>query len=184
MMLRAVTNRDFPMLRRTLQSAFGMGVDVDTSLGHGPIWRFVPARFASDPEGRIRIIFVDSGDLSRGRARHVDVTGFNVPYRRLVLVGVPESVETQCEECFKTCSLEAYLLAIVFHELYEVLTGDFGHCGNPRRCINSKCDVYDVGTCSACMGALVQEKLPDIRLEDLYCDWHLANLKAALKERA
>jgi hypothetical protein len=185
MMLRAVTNRDFPMLGRTLQSLFGMGLDVDPSLdleGHGAVWRFIHTHFASDQKGRIRIIFVDTEDLSYGRARHVDVTGFNIPYQRLMLVGVPKGVETQCEDCFRTCSMDAYLLAIVLHEFYELFTSDFGHCDNPRRCINSECDEYDVGTCSACMGALIEEKFPDLKLEDLYCDEHLDNLRTALKE--
>jgi hypothetical protein len=182
-MLRAVTNRDFPMLRQTLRSLFDMELDYDPSLnleGRSAIWRFIHTHFSSDPEGRVRIIFVDTEDLSYGRARHVDVTGFNIPYQRLILIGVPESIETQSEECYKTCTMDSYLLVINLHEFYELFTSDFSHCGNPGRCINSECGIYEVGTCSACMGALVDEKFPDLKLEDLYCEAHLAKLKAAL----
>ncbi len=184
MMLRAVTNRDFPMLRRALKSLFGMGLDHDPSLGlesRSALRRFAHTHFSSDPAGRIRIIFVDTEDLSYGRARDVDVTGFNVPYRRLILVGVPKGVETQSEKCYATCTLDAYLIVITLHEVYELLTGDFCHCDNPCRCINSECGVFDVGTCSACMGALVDEKFSGLKLEDLYCEGHLAKLKTALE---
>jgi hypothetical protein len=185
MMLRAVSNRDFPKLRQALLSLFGMELDLDPSLdleGHGAIWRFIHTHFYSDPAGRIRIIFVDTEYLSDGRAGRADETGHNIPYQKLVLVAVPKRVKTQSEECYGTCSKDTYLLAIVLHELCELLTSDFGHCDNPRRCINSECDVHDVGTCSACMGALVDEKFPDLKLEDLYCEEHLDNLKTALKE--
>jgi hypothetical protein len=184
-MLRAVTNRDFPMLRRSLRSLFGMELDHDPSLrleGRSAIWRFVHTHFSGDPGGRIRIIFVDTEDLSYGRARDVDVTGHNIPCQRLILIGVPESIETQSEECYETCTMDAYLLVIVLHELYELFTSDFDHCDNPGRCINSECGVYDVGTCSACMGYVVDEMFPDIKLEDLYCAGHLAKLKPALKK--
>ncbi len=173
------------MLRRVLLSLFGMGLDLDPSLdpdGRDAIRRFIHTYFDRDPAGRVRIIFVDTEDLSYGRARRVDVTGFNIPYRRLILVGVPRSVETQSEECYGTCTPDAYLLAVTLHELCELFTGDFGHCQNARRCVNSECNVYGVGTCSACMGASIDEKFPELRLEDLFCDEHLANLKAALKE--
>ncbi len=184
-MPRAVTNRDYPMLRQALKSLFGMELDHDPSLsldGRSAITRFIHTHFSSDPEGRIRIIFVDTEDLSYGRARGVDVTGFNIPYQRLILIGVPESIETQSEDCFRTCTLDAYLLVIVLHELYELFTSDFGHCDNPRKCINSECGVYDVGTCSACMGAVVDEKFPGLKLEDLYCAEHLVKLKPALRK--
>ena len=184
-MLRAVTNRDFPMLRQALRSLFDMELDLDPSLsleGRGAIRRFIHTHFSSDPKGRIRIIFVDTEDLAYGRMRNVDVTGFNIPYQRLTLIGVPESIETQSEECYKTCTMDAYLLVITLHELYELITADFGHCKNPGRCINSECGVYDVGTCSACMGALIDEKFPNIVLEDLYCAEHLRKFSAALKK--
>ncbi len=187
MMLRAVTNRDFPLLRQALKALFDMELDHEPALdlaGRSAIGRFVHAHFSSDPKGRIRIIFIDTEDLSYGRARRVDVTGVNMPYKRLMLIGVPERVETQSEECYGTGTLDAYLLVIALHELYELLTGDFGHCDNPRRCINSECDLYDVGTCSACMGAFVDKKFPDLTLESLYCEEHLKKLKAALKKYA
>jgi hypothetical protein len=185
MMLRAVTNRDFPMLRQALKSLFGMELDYDPTLnldGRGAIQRFIHTHFSSDRQGRIRIIFVDTEDLSYGRARDVDVTGFNIPYQRLTLIGVPGSIETVSEECYETGSKDAYLLVITMHELYELLTADFGHCENPGRCINSECGIFDVGTCSACMGALVDEKFPDLKLEELYCEGHLAKLKVALEK--
>jgi hypothetical protein len=184
-MLRAVTNRDFPMLRRSLRSLFGMELDHDPSLsleGRSAIWRFVHTHFSGDPEGRIRIIFVDTEDLSYGSARDVDVTGHNIPYQRLILIGVPESIVIQSEECYETCTMDAYLLVIVLHELYELFTSDFDHCDNPGRCINSACGVYEVGTCSACMGVIVDDKFPVLRLEDFYCEEHLAKLKPALKK--
>jgi hypothetical protein len=184
-MLRAVTNRDFPMLRQTLRSLFDMELDYDPSLkadGHGVAMSFIRARFLRDPRGRVRIIFVDTGDLSFGMERDVDVTGFNLPHKRLTFIGVPKSVEAVSDACPGPGSLDAYLLVVTLHELYELLTGDFGHCDNPGRCINSECGVYEVGTCSACLGALVDEKFPDLTLEDLYCEGHLANLRAAFNK--
>jgi len=130
----------------------------------------------------VRIIFVDTADVSYGWRKDVDVTGVNIPYKKLTIIGVPESVEPVDEECYGQSSLDAYLLVITLHELYELFTGDFGHCDNPGRCINSECGVYEVGTCSACMGALVDEKFPALRLEDLYCPEHLRKLKLALKK--
>jgi len=183
-MLRAVTNRDFPMLRQALKSLFDMEIDYDPSIkmkGHSAIMRFIHAQFSSDPHGRVRIIFVDTDDLSFGTARRVDVTGFNIPYQRVTFIGVPKKIETVSEECYKTSSMDAYLLVITLHELYELFTGDFGHCDNPCRCINSECGIYDVGTCSACMGSLIDEKFPNLTLEDIYCPEHLKNLRSALE---
>jgi hypothetical protein len=184
-MLRAVTNRDFPMLRQALSSLFDMELDHDPSLkmdGHSSIMRYIRARFSNDPEGRVRIIFVDTGDLSYGMSVDVDVTGFNIPYKRLTFIGVPNSVEPVSDECYGQSSMDAYLLVITLHELYELFTGDFGHCDNPGRCINSECGIYEVGTCSACMGAFVDERFPALKLEDLYCAEHLRKLKLALKK--
>lgn len=184
-MLRAVTNRDFPMLRQSLKSLFGMELDVDPSLapkGKNPLKRFFYGQLSSDPQGRVRIIFVDTADVSYGWRKDVDVTGVNIPYKKLTFIGVPESVEPVDEECYGRSSLDAYLLVVVLHELYELFTADFGHCDNPGRCINSECGVYEVGTCSACMGALVDEKFPGLKLEDLYCPEHLRKLKLALKK--
>jgi hypothetical protein len=185
LMLRAVTNRDFPMLKQALKSLFDMELDDDASLsmdGRGAIRRFIHTHFSSDRQGRIRIIFVDTEDLSYGRAGKVEVTGFNIPYQRVTFIAVPESFETVSEECFETCTMDGYLLVITLHELYELFTGDFGHCDNPGKCINSECGMYDVGTCSACMGAMVDKKFPDLKLEDLYCEEHLAKLSAALQK--
>jgi len=173
------------MLRQALKSLLAMGLDYDPSLnvdGRNAIIHFVRQRFSRDPLGRIRIIFVGTGDLSYGTASDVDVTGFNIPYKKLMFIGVPKSVEAVSEMCPGPGSLDAYLLVITLHELYELLTGDFGHCDNPGRCINSECGVYEVGTCSACMGAMIDEKFPDITLEDLYCIEHLRKLKLALKK--
>lgn len=184
-MLRAVTNRDFPMLRQSLKSLFGMELDHDPSLkleGSGAIQRFIYGHFSRDPLGRIRIIFVDTEDVSYGWHEDVDVTGVNIPHKKLTFIGAPTSVDHISDECYGRSSLDAYLLVVTLHELYELLTVDFGHCDNPGRCINSECNVYDVGTCSACMGALIDEKFPDLKLEDLYCGEHLRKLKLALKK--
>lgn len=184
-MLRAVTNRDFPMLRQALQSLFGIELDRDPALGAeetGAIRRFFHGHFSQDPLGRIRIVFIDTEDLSGGWRDNVSVTGVNIPYRKLILVGVPEKADPVSDECYGAGTMDAYLLVITLHELYEMFTGDFGHCDNPRRCINSECGVYEVGTCSACMGALVDEKFPDLKLEDLYCPEHIRKLTLALKK--
>ncbi|HTY89956.1 MAG TPA: hypothetical protein VMC84_02155 [Methanocella sp.] len=184
-MLRAVTNRDFTMLRQSLKSLFGMELDYDPSLkpkGNNPIKRFFYGQLSHDPQDRVRIIFIDNEDVSPGWRDDVTVTGVNIPYRKLTFIGVPEVFEPVSEECFGRSSLDAYLLVVTLHELYELFTGDFGHCDNPGRCINSECGVYDVGTCSACMGALVDEKFPGLTLEDLYCPEHLRKLKLALKK--
>lgn len=183
-MLRAVTNRNFPMLRQALKSLFGIELEYDPSIapaGAGALGRLVFSQLSSDPQGRIRIVFVDTEDVSYGWRKDVDVTGVNIPDRRLAIIGVPEGIDPVSEECYPKSSLDGYLLVITLHELYELLTGDFGHCENPGRCINSECG-FDVGTCSACMGALVDEKFPDMGLEDLYCPEHLGKLKLALKK--
>ncbi len=184
-MLRAVTNRDFPMLRQSLKALFGMELDHDPALspsGKSAVHRFFFSQFSRDPQGRVRIVFVDTEDVSYGWRKDVDVTGVNIPYKKLTVIGVPEKLEPISDECYGECSLDAYLLVVTLHELYELFTGDFGHCENPGRCINSECGVFDVGTCSACMGAVVDEKFPDLKLEDLYCPEHLRELKLALKK--
>ena len=182
-MLRAVTNRDFPLLRRSLKSLFDMELDFDPSLnveGRSAIIGFIRKRFSNDPMGRVRIIFVDTADLSYGRAGDVEVTGFNIPHKKLTFIGVPESVD-DLGECYGESSMDAYLLVVTLHELYELFTGDFGHCDNPRRCINSSCSVYGRGTCSSCMGALVDRIHETMTLEDLYCEEHLTKLREALR---
>jgi hypothetical protein len=184
-MPRAVTNRDFPMLRQALTSLFDMELDYDPSLsleGRSAIWRFVHTHFSSDRKGRIRIIFVNTEDLSYGRRGNVAQTGFNIPYQRVTFIGVPDGLRPFTEECYGPSSLDAYLLVITLHELYELFTGDFGHCDNPRRCINSECGIYEECTCSACMGASVDERFPALKLEDLYCPEHLRKLTLALKK--
>lgn len=173
------------MLRQSLKSLFGMELDVDTSLtpdSNSIVHRFFFSQFSSDPQSRVRIIFINTGDVSFGWRKDVDVTGVNIPYKKLTFIGVPESVEPVDAECYGQSSLDAYLIVITLHELYELFTGDFGHCENPGRCINSECGIYEVGTCSACMGALVDEKFPNLKLEDIYCPEHLRKLKLALKK--
>jgi hypothetical protein len=184
-MLRAVTNRDFPELQKALKALFNMELDYDPSIkvnGHNAVVRIARAHLSKDPLGRIRIFFVDTDDLSFGWRDNVDLTGFNIPYKKLTFIAVPETLDVVDEDCIKPNTLEGYLLAITLHEMYELLTGDFGHCDNPRRCINSNCGIYVVGTCSACLGSMIDEKLPGLTLEDLYCEEHLANLRAALKK--
>gem|GEM_PF-5077166 len=185
MMLRAVTNRDFPMLRQALKTLFDMDLDVDPSIsvsGRSSIMKFIRAHLSRDPEGRVRIIFVDTEDLSYGMASDVDVTGFNIPYKKLTFIGVPKSVEVVSEDCFGVGTMDGYLLVITLHELYELFTGDFTHCDNPGRCINSECGIYEVGTCSACMGSTLDDKFPNLKLDEIYCPEHLAKLKIALKK--
>jgi len=184
-MLRAVTNMDFPKLRQLLKALFDMELDYDPSIrldGRNSIIRLARAHLSNDPEGRIRILFIRAGDLSFGMAPKVDVTGFNIPHKKLTFIGIPESVDAVSEECIRPGTMDGYLLAITFHELYELLTGDFGHCDNARRCINAMCDIEEVGTCSACMGSLIDQKYPDITLEDIYCEEHLAKLNRALAQ--
>ena len=183
-MLRAVTNRDFPMLRQSLKSLFGMELDYDPSItpkDNGVLHRFF-SQFSSDPLGRVRIIFIDTEDVSFGWRKDVDVTGVNIPHQKITFIGVPEKLEPISDECYGPSSLDAYLLVITLHELYELFTGDFGHCENPGRCINSECGIYTVGTCSACMGAIVDEKFPNLKLEDIYCPEHIRKIKMALKK--
>jgi hypothetical protein len=186
MMLRAVTNRDFPQLKQLLRSLFNIELDYDQSIkfgGDGPVtlpYLLKMAWLSKDAQDRIRILFINTEDLSFGMSKKVDVTGRSIPHKKLAFIGVPETIGPVADNCIKPDTIDGYLLAITLHELYEVLTGDFGHCDHARRCINSMCDIEDVGTCSACMGSLIDEKYPDIKLEDLYCEEHLAKLNRAL----
>ena len=183
-MLRAVTNRDFPELKKTLKALFNMELDYDPSItvsGRKAVFQIAHEHFKNDPLRRIRIFFVDTADLSFGWQKNVDLTGFNIPHKKLTFIAVPKTLDVVDEECLKPNTMEGYLLAITFHEMYELLTGDFGHCDNPCHCINSTCGIYEVGTCSACMGSFIDERLSSLTLEDLYCKEHLANLRAALK---
>ena len=182
-MLRAVTNRDFPMLRQSLKSLFGMELDYDPSLKVSGKLDLYRMNFSSDPHGRLRILFIDNTrDLSWGFSRDADVTGRSNPHAKIAMIAVPDEVTPVTEKCrLKTGTIDGFLLVVTLHELYEVITGDFDHCDNPCTCINSECEYFDVGTCSACMGALIDEKFPDLKLEDIYCPEHLRNLRRALK---
>lgn len=183
-MPRAVTNRDFPMLARALRDLFGMELDYDPSLdalARQSVWS-LSARNDRDPEGRIRILFIDgTEDLSKGWLRDRDVIGRSFGWLRLVQVAEPEEFDFTSEGClYVPRTKEGYLLAVTLHELYEVLTGDTHHCQNPGRCVNSECRVTDEGYCCLCMGGLIDEKWPDLRLEDLYCEEDLAELRRVL----
>ena len=186
MMLRAVTNRDFPKLKQLLKTLFNIELDYDQSIKFGkdsPVTLpglLKMAWLSKDPQDRIRILFINTEDLSFGMSRNVDVTGRSIPHKRLAFIGVPETIDAVDDNCIKPDTVDGYLLAITLHELYEVLTGDFDHCNNSSHCINAKCNMKKVGTCSACMGGFIDQKYPDITLEDLYCAEHLAKLKRAL----
>lgn len=185
-MLRAVTNKDFPLLRESLPRIFGIEVDYDPSFT--PKRKITPYNFflnrlvPEDPEGRIRIIFVDGmTDLFCGWSGDTDVIGFNMSHKKLIFVAVPDEIEALDPDCFyQPGTMEGYLLSVTFHELYENITGDVRHCRNPGICINATCKFYDNGTCSVCMGGFIDEKLPELTLENLYCAEHLAKLKRAL----
>lgn len=183
-MLKAVTNRNFPMLGQALQQLFGIGLDYDPALdalAHLS-FRSLFARMARDPAGRIRIVYVDgSDDLSRGWFNDRDVIGNNVQPLRLIRIAVPDEYDFTSEGCaYVPKSLDSYLLAVTLHELYELLTGDVYHCHHPGICVNSVCRVSDCGYCCLCMGGLIDAKWPDLALEDLYCDEDLGELRQAL----
>ena len=183
-MLRAVTNRDFPMLAQALRDLFSIELDFDPALGalaRQSVWT-LSARGDRDPQGRIRILFIGgTEDLSRGWLRDRDVIGRNFGWLRLVQVAEPEEFDFTSEGCaYVPRTRDGYLLAVTLHEIYEVLTGDTHHCENPGRCVNSECSVARGGYCCLCMGGLIDEKWPDLRLEDLYCEEDLAELREAL----
>lgn len=216
-LLKAVTNRDFPMLRDVLERLFGIVLEYDPSLfpdsraftepfkadiGRDPgnrlrslksslgrryavfrSFRQIVSRVnASDPARRIRIIFVDgTDDLAFGMAPETSIIGFNMARHRLIFVGVPPELDPISEDCDHVPeTMDGYLLSVTLHELYENLTGDVRHCRNPGRCINSICRLYENGTCCVCMGGLIDKKYSDLRLEDLYCEEDLAELRNAL----
>lgn len=187
-MLKAVTNKDFPMLKDALSRLFGIELEHDPSLEalkRLTIKEIIRSMISPpDAQGRIRIIFIDgTEDLAGGRYQGTDIIGFNMKRKKLIFIGVPTEVGPISEECpFRPRTVEAYLLAVTFHELYENLTGDVSHCDNPGRCINSVCKFYDNGNCCVCMAGLIDEKYPDITLEDLYCEEDLALLKKELKK--
>jgi hypothetical protein len=187
-MPRAVTNRNFPMLAHVLRHHFDIELDHDPSLdaqAMQSIWNLF-TRVGRDPAGRIRILFVDgTEDLSRGWFRDRDVIGRNVGWLRLVLIAVPEEFDFTAEGCaYSPQTREGYLLAVALHELYELLTGDISHCHHPGTCVNSVCRVSDQGHCCLCMGGLIEQKWPDIALEDLYCAEDLGHLRHALRRMA
>ena len=184
-MLRAVTNKDFPMLRQAMKATFNIELDYDPEFepkGKFSLYKiFMNSLIPADPQGRIRIIFVSCEDLSGGWRRDTDVIGFNIAQKKLIFVAVPKTIEAIEPDCYYAPrTLEGYLIAITFHELYENITGDVHHCGHPGTCINSECQYHGNGTCSACMGGFIDKKFPDIALEDIYCEEHLSNLKRAL----
>lgn len=183
MMLRAVTNRDFPLLRRALKALFDMELDVDPSIRIDGRLRILREYASSDPAGRIRILFVaNTSDLSFGLARGAEVTGRSYPHGKLAMIAVPDNVTPVSEKCIrKTGTIDGFLAVVALHELYEVLTGDFNHCDHPRRCINSRCRLFETGTCSSCMGGILDGKSSHLKLEDIYCEEHSGKLKAALK---
>jgi hypothetical protein len=136
-----------------------------------------------DPSGRIRIIFVEGvEDLSFGMAPGTNIIGFNMSRHRLIFVGVPPELDPISPDCaYVPGTMDGYLLAVTLHELYENLTGDVRHCRNPGKCINSVCRLYENGTCCVCMGGLIDQKYPDLRLEDLFCEEDLAGLRIAMR---
>jgi hypothetical protein len=137
---------------------------------------------AADPGNRLRLIFVDgTDDLAFGMAPQTSIIGFNMARYRLIFVGVPPVLDPISEDCaYVPETMDGYLVAVALHELYENLTGDVRHCRNPGQCINSVCRLYENGTCCVCMGGLIDRKYPDLRLEDLYCEEDLAELRNAL----
>jgi hypothetical protein len=184
-MLRAVTNKDFPMLMRAMKNTFDIELDYDPSFepkGKFTTYNiFLNRLVREDPQGRIRIIFVPCEDLSNGWRKDTDVIGFNISRKKLIFIAVPREIEAIEPDCYYAPgTMEGYLIGIVFHELYENITGDVHHCRNPGKCINATCQFHDNGTCSACMGGFIDRKYPDIALEELYCEEHLSNLRAAL----
>lgn len=183
-MPRAVTNRYFPMLAHTMRDSFGIELDHDPTLNvmAGQHIRNRFPCFKKDPEGRIRILFVDgTEDLSLGWFRDRDIIGLNFSSLNLILVAVPDEFDFTLDGClYAPETMNGYLMAVTLHELYEIITGDLSHCKNPGRCINSKCLVSKKGHCCLCMGGLLEKKWPDVTLEDLYCEEDLAQLRQSL----
>ncbi len=183
-MPRAVTNRHFPMLEHMLRQHFGIELDYDPSLDEmaGQSLRHMFTRVKKDPEGRIRILFVDgTEDLSRGWFRDRDVIGRNLSWLRLILIAVPDEFDFTMEGCaYVPRTMDGYLLAVALHEVYELLTSDVSHCHHPGTCVNSVCQVSEQGYCCLCMGGLIEKKWPDVTLEDLYCEEDLAQLRQVL----
>lgn len=188
-MIKAVTNKDFPMLKEALHNIFGIELEHDPSLNSlsrvsvSGILHIM--KIPQDPEGRIRIIFIDNTtDLACGMVKDTDIIGFNILKKKIVFVGVPSEVEAISPDCsYIPRTLEGYLLSVTFHELYENITGDTQHCRNPGKCINSICRLYENGTCCVCMGGLIDDKYPYVSLEDLFCEEDLRLLRNALSSK-
>jgi hypothetical protein len=187
-MIRAVTNRYFPMLAHTMRDHFGIELDYDPSLNAQAkmgVWKLFTC-VKKDPEGRIRILFIDgTEDLSRGWSKDRDVIGRNMSWLRLILIAVPEEFDFTSEGCaYAPKTREGYLLAVALDELYELLTHDVSHCHHPGKCVNSVCRVTPYGYCCLCMGGLIDRKWPDIKLKELYCKEDLLELRQALQRMA
>lgn len=180
-----VTNRHFPMLAHTLRDLFGMELERDASLdrlSRRSIRSLIASGICRDPQGRIRLIYVDGvEDLSSGRFEDRDIIGFNMAWNRLIFVAVPPEIDPISRKCaYIPRDMDSYLLAVTLHELYENLTGDVRHCHNAGKCLNSVCRVDDNGTCCVCMAGLIEKKWPDLTLEDLYCEEARAELRRVL----
>lgn len=177
------------MLKQALFDLLGIELEYDPAIGtvsRLSILDIISARLRRDPQGRIRILFVDNvEDLSSGRFKDTDIIGFNMTRQKLIFVAIPPCVDPISDECVYTPgTMDGYLLAVTLHELYENLTGDVHHCQNPGKCLNSVCQVYDNGTCCVCMAGLIDEKWPNLRLEDLYCEEDLGELRRVLQQNA
>jgi hypothetical protein len=185
-MKRAATNRIYPMIEQALRQLFDIRLEHDQALErfNRPSALRSSAFSPSDENGRIRIIYVDDvDDLHAGSwFTNTSIVGYNTFWNRMILVAVPpeiDAISTDCDHVPKT--MEGYLLAVTLHELYENLTHDSRHCRNPGRCLNSVCRIHKNGTCCVCMGGLIDDRWPDLRLEELYCREHLEALNAVLQ---
>ncbi len=97
------------------------------------------------------------------------------------MIAVPDEFDFTMEGCaYVPRTMDGYLLAVALHEVYELLTSDVSHCHHPGTCVNSVCQVSEQGYCCLCMGGLIEQKWPDITLEDLYCEEDLAQLRQVL----
>jgi hypothetical protein len=187
-MLKAVANKDIPILKDLMLRIFNIELSCDPEtmkIDAFSLMGFVKAMsMKADPEGRIRIYFIEGiEDLSNGRMKDTDIIGFNMLKKKLVFVAIPNEVEPISLECgHGPVNIDSYLAAVTLHEVYENLTGDIHHCRNPGKCINSICKLYENGTCCVCMAGLIESKYPNITAEDLFCEEDLHLLNKALKK--
>ena len=72
---------------------------------------------------------------------------------------------------------EGYLLAVALHELYEVAHRRRQPLSPPGHVRQFCVPGLREGYCCLCMGGLIENKWPDITLEDLYCEEDLAELQ-------